>query len=73
MSPYPPSRPSYHHTGMVSMWYAMREALAIVGDEGLEAMWERHYSVWAGGRMWASGRVPARHGHSGRPSVSDLT
>jgi hypothetical protein len=24
------------------MWYAMREALAIVGDEGLEAMWARH-------------------------------
>ncbi|KIZ02593.1 Serine--pyruvate aminotransferase [Monoraphidium neglectum] len=33
---------SYHHTGMVSMWYAMREALAIAGDEGLEAMWARH-------------------------------
>ncbi len=27
---------------MVSMWYAMREALAIVGEEGLEPMWARH-------------------------------
>lgn len=35
----------YHHTGMVSMWYAMREALAIVGDEGLESMWSRHLKV----------------------------
>lgn len=36
---------SYHHTGMVSMWYAMREALAIVAEEGLEAMWARHEAV----------------------------
>lgn len=36
---------SYHHTGMVSMWYAMREALALVAEEGLEAMWQRHQSV----------------------------
>ena len=27
---------------MVSTWYAMREALAIVGEEGLEPMWKRH-------------------------------
>ena len=33
---------SYHHTGMVSTWYAMREALAIVGEEGLGPMWARH-------------------------------
>lgn len=43
---------SYHHTGMVSMWYAMREALALVAEEGLEAMWARHEAVhqqlWAG-------------------------
>jgi len=47
----PPQR-SYHHTGMVSMWYAMREALAIVGEEGLEAMWARHLAahddLWRG-------------------------
>ncbi|BDA46134.1 Serine-pyruvate aminotransferase, mitochondrial [Coccomyxa sp. Obi] len=43
---------SYHHTGMVSMWYAMREALALVGEEGLDAMWARHQRehehLWAG-------------------------
>ena len=33
---------SYHHTGMVSMWYAMREALAVLSEEGLEASWARH-------------------------------
>lgn len=42
----------YHHTGMVSMWYAMREALAVVAEEGLEPMWARHEAVhkqlWAG-------------------------
>jgi alanine-glyoxylate transaminase/serine-glyoxylate transaminase/serine-pyruvate transaminase len=43
---------AYHHTGMVSMWYAMREALAVVAEEGLEAMWARHEAahrqLWAG-------------------------
>ncbi|CAK0772136.1 hypothetical protein CVIRNUC_003932 [Coccomyxa viridis] len=36
---------SYHHTGMVSLWYAMREALALVGEEGLEPMWARHQKL----------------------------
>eukprot|EP00878_Enallax_costatus_P009509 GHUV01009937.1.p1 GENE.GHUV01009937.1~~GHUV01009937.1.p1 ORF type:complete len:239 (+),score=43.89 GHUV01009937.1:264-980(+) len=43
---------SYHHTGVVSTFYAMREALAIVGDEGLSAMWDRHLAaheqLWQG-------------------------
>ena len=43
---------SYHHTGMVTMWYAMREALALVAEEGLEAMWARHKAchdqLWKG-------------------------
>lgn len=43
---------SYHHTGMVSMWYAMREALALVAEEGLDSLWARHEAVhqqlWAG-------------------------
>lgn len=30
---------------MTSMWYAMREALALVAEEGLPAMWERHTAV----------------------------
>jgi alanine-glyoxylate transaminase / serine-glyoxylate transaminase / serine-pyruvate transaminase len=32
----------YHHTGAVSTYFALRECLAVVGEEGLEAMWKRH-------------------------------
>lgn len=32
----------FHHTAPVSMMYAMREALRIVVEEGLEARYERH-------------------------------
>jgi alanine-glyoxylate transaminase/serine-glyoxylate transaminase/serine-pyruvate transaminase len=32
----------YHHTAPISMFYALREALAVVEDEGLENRWERH-------------------------------
>jgi len=46
----------YHHTGCVSTWYAMREALALVGEEGLERMWANHArlhdTLWEGlGRL----------------------
>lgn len=34
---------TYHHTGPISMVYALREGLRIVLEEGLEARWERHY------------------------------
>jgi alanine-glyoxylate transaminase/serine-glyoxylate transaminase/serine-pyruvate transaminase len=33
---------TYHHTAPISMNYALREALKIVCDEGLEARWRRH-------------------------------
>ena len=50
-----PEKPrSYHHTGMVSMWYAMREALAVLREESggkLEASWQRHSAMAA--RLWA--------------------
>jgi alanine-glyoxylate transaminase/serine-glyoxylate transaminase/serine-pyruvate transaminase len=32
----------YHHTPPISLIYALREAMRIVVDEGLEARWERH-------------------------------
>jgi alanine-glyoxylate transaminase/serine-glyoxylate transaminase/serine-pyruvate transaminase len=32
----------YHHTAPINMTYALREALAIVLEEGLEARWRRH-------------------------------
>jgi len=36
---------SYHHTAPISMVYAIREALTIVAEEGLESRWERHREV----------------------------
>lgn len=32
----------YHHTAPINMVYALREALRIIAEEGLEARWERH-------------------------------
>jgi alanine-glyoxylate transaminase/serine-glyoxylate transaminase/serine-pyruvate transaminase len=32
----------YHHTAPISMLYALREGLALVHEEGLEARWARH-------------------------------
>src|SRR3984893_3283244 len=36
------SERTYHHTPPVSLIYALREALRLVVEEGLEARWERH-------------------------------
>lgn len=36
---------AYHHTAPVSSVYAIREALSLVIDEGLENRWERHKKV----------------------------
>ncbi|MGH9704580.1 MAG: pyridoxal-phosphate-dependent aminotransferase family protein [Candidatus Acidiferrales bacterium] len=33
---------TYHHTAPISLVFALREALRIVLEEGLEARWERH-------------------------------
>jgi alanine-glyoxylate transaminase/serine-glyoxylate transaminase/serine-pyruvate transaminase len=35
---------AYHHTAPINMTFALREALAIVLEEGLEARWARHQS-----------------------------
>jgi alanine-glyoxylate transaminase / serine-glyoxylate transaminase / serine-pyruvate transaminase len=32
----------YHHTASATMFYALREGLAMVKEEGVEARWERH-------------------------------
>src|SRR5208282_6603558 len=32
----------YHHTAPISMFYALREALLIIAEEGIEKRWERH-------------------------------
>ena len=32
----------YHHTAPISMFYALREALLVIAEEGIEDRWERH-------------------------------
>ncbi len=32
----------YHHTAPISMFYALREGLIVVAEEGLQNRWERH-------------------------------
>ncbi len=32
----------YHHTAPISMFYALREALALIAEEGVEKRWARH-------------------------------
>jgi len=36
---------AYHHTAPVSNVYALREALRLVAEEGLEARWKRHRTM----------------------------
>jgi alanine-glyoxylate transaminase/serine-glyoxylate transaminase/serine-pyruvate transaminase len=46
------SERTYHHTAPINMNYALREALRIIAEEGLEARWERHQRnaelLWSG-------------------------
>lgn len=42
VSSYWGSERTYHHTAPISMNYALREALAMVMEEGLEGRWSRH-------------------------------
>jgi len=35
----------YHHTASATMFYAMREALALIDEEGLKNRWERHHQA----------------------------
>jgi len=32
----------YHHTAPISMFYALREALVVIAEEGIENRWDRH-------------------------------
>jgi alanine-glyoxylate transaminase/serine-glyoxylate transaminase/serine-pyruvate transaminase len=32
----------YHHTAPISMFFALREALLVIAEEGIENRWERH-------------------------------
>lgn len=41
----------YHHTAPVNLSFALREALRLLAEEGLEARWQRHQQTAA--RFWA--------------------
>ena len=56
----------YHHTASATMFYALREGLAIVAEEGLEARWQRHrqnHEAFVAGieAMGLAMHVPAGH------------
>jgi alanine-glyoxylate transaminase / serine-glyoxylate transaminase / serine-pyruvate transaminase len=42
----------YHHTAPVNLYYALREALRLLSEEGIENSWQRHQQnveyLWAG-------------------------
>ena len=61
---------AYHHTAPINMVYALREALAIVHEEGLEARWERHA---ARARAAASRRSACSAAAGSRPRASSST
>ena len=46
------SERTYHHTAPVNLTYALREALRLIAEEGLEARWQRHQThaeyLWSG-------------------------
>jgi alanine-glyoxylate transaminase/serine-glyoxylate transaminase/serine-pyruvate transaminase len=57
---------TYHHTAPISMNYALREALRLIHEEGLEARFERHARhaqfLWAGlAELGFSMHVEAAH------------
>jgi len=56
----------YHHTAPISMFYALREALLVVAEEGIETRWERHrrcHKLFVDGieAMGLSMHVPQEH------------
>lgn len=66
VSKYWGSERTYHHTAPINMNYAMREALRLVAEEGLEARWARHRAnaelLWEGlANMDLTCHVPQEH------------
>jgi alanine-glyoxylate transaminase / serine-glyoxylate transaminase / serine-pyruvate transaminase len=56
----------YHHTAPISMIYALREALRLVHEEGLEARWARHlrnHRALKAGLAALGIRYAAKEGH----------
>jgi alanine-glyoxylate transaminase/serine-glyoxylate transaminase/serine-pyruvate transaminase len=66
LSKYWGSERTYHHTAPINMNYALREALRLVAEEGLEARWARHQATaelfWDGlAEMGIECHVPHEH------------
>jgi alanine-glyoxylate transaminase/serine-glyoxylate transaminase/serine-pyruvate transaminase len=56
----------YHHTAPITMFYALREGLRIVHEEGLEARWARHvrnHQALKAGLLALGLRYTAAEGH----------
>ena len=56
----------YHHTAPISMFYALREALLVIAEEGIENRWQRHrrcHGLFVKGieAMGLRMHVPAEH------------
>jgi len=56
----------YHHTAPISMFYALREALMVIAEEGIENRWARHrrcHKLFVDGieAMGLRMHVPAEH------------
>ncbi|MGF1672683.1 MAG: aminotransferase class V-fold PLP-dependent enzyme, partial [Rivularia sp. (in: cyanobacteria)] len=43
---------TYHHTAPINLYYALRESLRLIAEEGIENSWERHQKnaeyLWQG-------------------------
>ncbi len=69
------SKRTYHHTAPISMLYALREALRLVEEEGLEPRWNRHRlnsaAVMAG--LGVLGLAPFPQEGWGLPSLNCVT
>ena len=63
---------SYHHTAPINNVYALREALRMAAEEGLEARWDRHSRISAALRegLWALGLEPVVAPSARLPSLT---
>jgi alanine-glyoxylate transaminase / serine-glyoxylate transaminase / serine-pyruvate transaminase len=46
------SERTYHHTAPINMYYALRESLRLIAEEGIENSWQRHQ--WNVEYLWES-------------------
>lgn len=63
---------AYHHTAPVNNVYALREALRLIHEEGIEDRWERHEEISAALQegLWALGLEPVVAPSARLPSLT---